>query len=70
VGEGEEMTDKIIELPNIERDNLLAKLEEIKRNLPHILEYSKITAELRWNQYQAYIAQGFSEQQALFLISK
>lgn len=63
------MTDKIVEMPNIERENLIAKIEEMKRILPHVLEFSKLNAQIKWSQYNSYIAQGFTKCQALYLIS-
>lgn len=62
------MSDKIVGLPN-SFDQTRASLEELKRNVELIMEYQIVTARLKKNLYDAYIAQGFSEVQALHLIS-
>lgn len=57
----------ITEVPNVERDTLIASIENIKRTLPLLLEYNKIDAQIRRSKYLALIENGFNEQQALEL---
>lgn len=61
------MTDNIIGLPE-SKDDAKAAIDQLKRNLPAILENAKIVAEIKRANYLAYIEQGFSEHQALELI--
>lgn len=40
-------------------------LKQLKSARPHILEYQKISAELKWNKYKRLTEAGFTEEQAL-----
>lgn len=60
------MTDNIFEL-ECSKDEGKGLLEQMIRNLPLILEYSKIKAEISRSDYLAYIDQGFTEEQSLDL---
>ena len=64
------MTDKISLLPTGDKNELAANLEQVKRNLPFMLEYSRIKAQLAKADFDAYVKQGFSEEQALELCKK
>lgn len=48
-------------------DKQRAALEELKRNLPSHIEFLGIQAQMIRAKYQALIAQGFTEAQALEL---
>lgn len=57
----------VVEVPNVERDKLLAQIEQLKRTLPVLLEYSELNAQLKRSQYLSFLKAGFNEQQALEL---
>lgn len=61
------MSDKVTEIPNVERDNLVASLEAYTRNLAIIASYSKDIAKFRRELFLAHVEAGFSEVQALEL---
>ncbi len=63
------MTEKITEVPNVERDQMIANIENIKRNLPHIIEFQILNSKIAFAKYNAYVDAGFNEQQALFLVA-
>jgi hypothetical protein len=48
-------------------DKQRAALEELKRNLPTHIEFLSIHAQMIRAKYQALVAQGFTEAQALEL---
>lgn len=60
------MTD-ISQVPNVERDNLIAAISNMSRNMPHMIEYERIQAKLKRERYLALIENGFNEIQALEL---
>lgn len=60
------MKDNIIGLPN-SKDEMKAAIAQLKRNLPEIIEHTKLIAEIKRASYLAYVEQGFNEQQALEL---
>lgn len=60
------MTD-ITQVPNIERDNLIAAIEQMKRNLPILIEHQQILATLAYEKFVALVKAGFTEMQALEL---
>lgn len=62
------MTDNITPIPTPEKDGMQAALATLQRNLPVVMEYGRISAQLRWSQYSSYIGAGFTEQQALELV--
>ena len=59
---------KIVNLPA--PDSMIAALEAVKRELPQFLEMTGLIAQIRKGAYDAYIKQGFTEEQALELCSK
>lgn len=48
-------------------DECKAALSQLQRNLPVLKEYAKIVAEYRYCQFQKYLEQGFTTEQALEL---
>jgi hypothetical protein len=61
------MSDNITEIPNIERNNSVAQLEQFKRNLPALLELAEYIAKVRYANYTQLIKAGFTPEQALVL---
>lgn len=61
------MSDNIRQIPNPEQDKILAGLAQMERMLPHLAQYTKLTAQLKRTQYLAYIEAGFDQAQALEL---
>jgi len=51
-------------------DELQGAVEAMKRALPAYLELAVLNAQVRRSHYDAYIAQGFTETQALILCQK
>lgn len=47
---------------------LVGIVEDLKRNLETHKEFKKLDAELKKTHYDALIEQGFTEQQALYLV--
>jgi len=45
-------------------------LEVMKRSIPTMVEYYNVVAHLRHEKYKALVKEGFSADQAMFLISK
>jgi|GEM_PF-2057140 len=64
------MTDQppnIIDLPNIERDQMKGSFEEMARTLHMLMEHAPSIANAKRAFFEAYLAQGFSEAQAVEL---
>lgn len=61
------MSDNITPLPQIEHDKLVAAVEQLRRNLPHLVEYHKLDAKMKKAKYDALVAEGFHPVQALEL---
>ena len=57
----------ITSLPNVELDKLRAQVEQLKRQLPVLMEYHQLSAKLCRTRYDALVAEGFNPQQALEL---
>lgn len=57
----------ITEVPNIEKDKLVATLEQMRRTMPQMLEYAVLNAMLKRAQYIEFLRAGFTEQQSLEL---
>lgn len=57
----------ITPLPNVELDKLRAAVEQMRRQLPLLIEYHQIDAKIRKARYEALIAEGFHPAQALEL---
>lgn len=60
------MKDNITIL-NVAHDEMRGQLELLRRNLETLIEFHKINAQITRAKYDAYIAQGFDEKQALEL---
>lgn len=52
---------------DVERSELQASLEKLKRDLPVLLEYQALTAKMTNAKFEALIAENFSEAQAIAL---
>lgn len=61
------MSDNIKEIPNTERDQLLAGLAQLSRVWSAIVERADEIAAARKAMFDAYVRQGFTESQALDL---
>lgn len=51
-----------------DKDEMIASLEKLKRNLPNIIEAMQLSAKIRRSAYLAFVAEGFTEEQALELV--
>lgn len=58
------MTDKIIGFP---KNEIESAVQDLKRNLPAMIEHAKLLARIKRAAYLEYVNQGFTEQQALEL---
>ena len=58
---------KIHLLLNKQQDNLQAAVEQLARNMEFYSQYTKQLARIRRMAYDAYIVEGFTEQQATIL---
>lgn len=58
---------KKLKLLKIKQSDLLAANEQLKRELPAILEHTKTIAAIRKASYDAHIDAGFNPEQALEL---
>jgi len=61
------MQNKFTVIPTAGRDEMRATLEQMKRQLPVFLEYTQTLAKIRKTAFDAHVAEGFSEDQALEL---
>lgn len=60
------MTDKKpVGLPNIEKNEIRASVDLLRRNMAEQIEAAQLIAKLRRAQYLALVAEGFTEAQAL-----
>lgn len=50
-----------------DEEELKAAVDAMRRNMPTMIEYGKMTAHLRWETYNAYLEAGFNPDQALEL---
>lgn len=64
------MKDKITVLSNTEKDEQLAALQAFLRNQLILTEYVTALAKLRKHSFDAHLAQGFTQEQALELCRK
>lgn len=60
----------ITPVPAIEQDKLAAAIEGLKRNTAYLIEYHVVLSKIRRASYEAYIASGFTADQALELCTK
>lgn len=60
------MSDNLVELPS-KYSEMAAATAELRKQLPAMIEYTKIIAEIKWSAYQNLIENGFTEDQALEL---
>lgn len=58
------MNDKVAAIPNIDRDEARAFLEERVRRLADIAEHASLIASYRKRMYDAYVAAGFDDYDA------
>ena len=63
------MKDNLTEIKG-KPDEMRAAVESFKRNLPSYVEMAAVMAEIRRAHYDAYVKQGFTENQALELCKK
>lgn len=68
--EGVIMTDILKLAASGEKDKHMAAIEQSKRNLPMFRELIAIAAKEKRIEYQAYIDEGFSPEQALTLCKR
>lgn len=61
------MTDNIREIPNLERDAIKGAFAEFARMLPELAANAATIARARRDLFNAYLAAGFTEPQALEL---
>lgn len=61
------MSDQVTEIPNPERDQLLAGLAQLSRVWLAVVERADEIAGARKAMFDAYVRQGFTEAQALQL---
>lgn len=54
--------------PAQQRDELQAAIENCKRLLPYQIELAKVIAKSEKAKYDAYVAEGFTKEQALELL--
>ncbi len=58
---------KVVGLPKVEGDKLAGAVDEFRRKLPAMIEHHKLVARLQRAAYVNYLAEGFTEAQALEL---
>lgn len=70
MSEDDNKTDlKVVRL-DVKPSELAASLSEYRNNIPHLIEYNKICAELWFKKFQALKEEGFTASEALQLCSK
>lgn len=52
------------------QNELMGLVEQMRRNLPQILEYMPMVAQLKKAQYDSFLEEGFTQEQALALLKK
>lgn len=60
------MKDNLTIMP-VGSDKMRGELEAMRRNLPSLIEFYEIQAKLSMAKYKAFVAEGFTEAQALEL---
>ncbi len=61
------MAKDTIKAVDFEKDDVLAGLELLRRNIEVMIEYSQLKARIRRQSFLAYVKEGFTEEQALEL---
>lgn len=56
-----------IKAVDFEKDDVLAGLELLRRNIEVMIEYSQLKARIRRQSFLAHVKEGFTEEQALEL---
>lgn len=59
--------NKITEIPNVERDANRAAIEAAQRQWPAIVDSLQLAARVQRVRYDAFLAEGFTEAQAIEL---
>lgn len=63
--------NKFTEITTLDtRTEAQKKIDAIKNDVPVMIEVAIISAEIAWAQYEALTKQGFSDQQAIEIITK
>lgn len=62
------MIDNIIGLPKAEASDLRKAIDSLVRAMPEQLELATLLAKLDMNTFNAYVAAGFTKEQALDLL--
>lgn len=60
--------DKIRSIPT-EQDKMAGNVQAMKRALPNLKEYLQIKAEMGRAYYDALLAEGFTPEEALYLVA-
>lgn len=63
-----EMPPQLVQLGT--KDELAGVIEKLRRNLENQIELGRLLAKVRRANYLAYVAEGFTDQQALELCQK
>jgi hypothetical protein len=58
---------KLTQIPNVEKDKLIAQMENLKRNMPTLIEMQGHLAKIKYASFVAYVDAGFTADQALQL---
>jgi hypothetical protein len=61
------MSDNVTLLPT-KPNELAVHVANFKENLRYLIEYEQLKAKQKWAQYNALVKEGFSPEQALFLV--
>lgn len=58
---------KLIDVSVFEKNEAVAEIENLKRQMPYLIEYVTIAARLHRASYEAHKKQGFTDEEALEL---
>lgn len=59
------MSEKVTQVPNVERDKMIAASEQFRRAAPTIIEFQKELALVRIGIMKAHVEAGFTPEQAM-----